>query len=42
MKHKDCEELFEAMKDYLDGTAKEDICRAIEEQCGTVPIAASR
>jgi predicted anti-sigma-YlaC factor YlaD len=26
----ECDELFEALKDYLDGDAKEEVCRAIE------------
>jgi len=32
----DCDELFESLKDYLDGDAKEEVCRAIEahmEEC---------
>ena len=32
-----CDELFEALKDYLDGDAKEDVCRAIEEHMRECP-----
>lgn len=32
-----CDEHFEALKDYLDGDAKEEICRAIEEHLHECP-----
>jgi predicted anti-sigma-YlaC factor YlaD len=32
-----CDELFEALKDYLDGDAKEEVCRAIEEHMQECP-----
>ncbi len=34
---RDCHELFEALKDYLDGDAEEDMCRAIEEHMKECP-----
>jgi predicted anti-sigma-YlaC factor YlaD len=37
MTHEHCEELFEALKEYLDGTAKEEFCRAIEQHMRDCP-----
>jgi predicted anti-sigma-YlaC factor YlaD len=37
----DCDDLFEGLKDYLDGTAKEEICKALEahmEECPNCKI----
>lgn len=32
-----CDELFEALKDYLDGDAKQEVCDAIEEHMRECP-----
>ena len=37
----DCDDLFEALKDYLDGDAKAEVCDAIEqhmEECPTCRV----
>jgi predicted anti-sigma-YlaC factor YlaD len=32
-----CDDLFEALKDYLDGDAKEEVCRALETHMQECP-----
>ncbi len=34
---KSCDDLFEALKDYLDGDAREEICKALEAHMRECP-----